>query len=372
MNQESSSEAIAGYEAVALFGKTMSSIFYAEGDMAKRETADSIYKIGRLLVATELRSTQRYWHISTNNDQEEEDSQNTLDPAYQHKVVGILWSSKAFFGTWFGNSPYLIYGIQLIPLTAISEERDNMAWVREAFDPYAKSCNQACVEEGWSVQILALLATLGHKQKALGHAKNLTESVFETAGGNGHSMSNTIWYIATRPTTIDQPYNLVQSYPWEEGQTELTCNQPSKCTGAILETMAGEYDCRSRIVYLINQELKTEYDACYKIAVDEFPEACGACNPSGTAGLADHDTTTEDVVLAQTSPVPPADAADGITCNRPLTCTSDVLQSYAGDFPCGDRIEWLMTTQGLAESDACRAIAVDEFPEACGACNPDT
>lgn len=364
MNQESSSEAIAGYEAVALFGKTMSSIFSDGGDAGKAETADNIYKIGRLLVATELRSTQRYWQIS-----HDQGTQSTFDAAYQHNVVGILWSSKAFFGTWFGNAPYLIYGIQLIPLTSISEERDSVAWAREAFDPYAQSCNQACIEEGWSVQILALLATLGLKEKALGHAKNLTDSVFETAGGNGHSMSNTIWYIATRPS-VDEPYKLVQSYPWEVGQKDLTCFQPSTCTASALEAMAGEYDCRSRISYLINQQQKSEYDACYQIAVDEFPEACGLCKPDSLADVVD--SVVEDVedLISEFQPslVPPA---DGITCNRPLTCTSDVLRAYAGEFICGDRIEWLMTNQGLSETAACKSVAVDEFPGVCGGCDPD-
>ena len=367
MNQESSSEAIAGYEAVALFGKTMFSIFDDEADAGKMEIAASIYKIGRLLTATEMRSAQRYWKVS-------DETENTLNPAYLPKVIGILWSSKAFFGTWFGNSPYLIYGIQLLPLTAISEERDDLAWVREAFDPYAQSCDQACVEEGWSVQILALLATLGHKDKALGHAKNLTDSVFEAAGGSGHSKSNTIWYIATR-ASVEEPYDLVQSYSWEVGPKQLTCSQPSTCTASVLQTLAGEYDCRSRIVYLINQMQMTEYDACYQISVKEFPEACGACSPGtdGTemddlvdaADALDGDELVSEVFSLEVPSV------DGISCNQVTTCTLAVLQSYADEFTCGDRIIWLITTQGLSEVEACRSVAVTQYPAVCGGCNPD-
>jgi endoglucanase Acf2 len=37
----------------------------------------------------------------------------------------------AQFGTWFGAAPYLPYGIQLLPLTPISEDRDGLDWVNE-------------------------------------------------------------------------------------------------------------------------------------------------------------------------------------------------------------------------------------------------
>ena len=51
-------------------------------------------------------------------------------------------------------------------MTPIAEERDDPAWAREMFDPYAQACDGACVAEGWSVQLLAILATLGQKEKA--------------------------------------------------------------------------------------------------------------------------------------------------------------------------------------------------------------
>ncbi len=355
MNQESSSEAIAAYEAVALYGKTMAAIFTDQNKVV----AENIYNIGRVLTATELRSAKRYWQVSHTQS-----TQTTFDSTYQHNVVGILWSSKVFFGTWFGNSPYLIYGIQLLPLTPISEERDDAVWAGETFETYAQSCDSTCVGEGWSVQILALLATLGHKEKALGHAKDLTQAVFMSPGGNGHSMSNTIWYIATRPD-VASPYSLQGSYPWETGLTELTCFAPDTCTDDVLGSMAGEFECRSRINYLIN-EGTSEYDACYQISVTEYPDICGPCNPSSAAV---ETVVVEDVVAQEfESAVPPADR---ISCNQPTTCTSIVLQSMAGAFSCGDRIDWLMTAERLSEVQACMIVAVNEFPDICGGCNPN-
>lgn len=370
MNQESSSEAIAGYESVSLFGKVMSNIFSNDGDVVKAERADSVLKLGRLLAATELRSAKRYWHVL------QDDGSNAIfdTTKYKHNVVGILWSSKVFFGTWFGNSPYLIYGIQLLPLTTISEDRDDMYWVREMFDTYAQSCGGPCIAEGWSVQILALLATLGHREKALKHAKELTDAVFDSPGGNGHSLSNTIWYISTRPEP-SEPYNLTHSYPWEEGPQRLSCSSPKSCTDEVLASMAGQYACGSRISYLMNQQMKSEYDACHQIAAIEFPDVCGGCNPDGAESSENNSTFLEEDLFdgeedifseLETATITPR----GLTCNQPSTCTADVLRSLAGTYPCGDRIHWLMTTKGMSEEDACAVIAVQEFPDICGGCNP--
>ena len=61
------------------------------------------------------------------------------------------------------------------------------------------SADPVCTREGWSVTVLTLHATLGNIQKAWSGVNDLPEDVFSSAGGNGHSRSNTLWYIATRP-----------------------------------------------------------------------------------------------------------------------------------------------------------------------------
>lgn len=62
--------------------------------------------------------------------------------------------------------------------------------------------------------------------------------------------------------------------------------------------------------------------------------------------------------------------ADPLKCGRPDTCTDKVLNSNAGDFTCGERIQYLVDSQGLPIETACKKIAVDEFPRVCGRCNP--
>jgi len=335
MNQESTSEAIAAYEAVALFGKTMASILE---DSSKVEVAQDIYQYGRLLTATEVRSAQRYWQVSQD--------EALLDEAYQHSVVGILWSSKLFFGTWFSSSPYCIYGIQLMPITPISEERDDVNWLRRAYHPYAASCDGRCVSDGWSIQILAMLATLGHKEKALSHAQDLGDSSFEVAGGSGHSLSNTIWYISTRRQP-DEPLVLDQTYEWEAGPWNVTCFKPETCTDSVLDAMAGDYSCRSRIEYVVNSMGKTEYEACYQVGVTEFPNICGGCSP------ASEDDSKETTTAPST-----------FKCSQ-SNCTSSVLAAAAGAFTCGDRIDYLING-GMSEVEACSLVAGFQFPAACG------
>ena len=59
-----------------------------------------------------------------------------------------------------------------------------------------------CIKEGWAVMVYAVLSTLGHPEAAMEKALAIPESAFYTAGGSGHSLTNTLWYIASRPTPI--------------------------------------------------------------------------------------------------------------------------------------------------------------------------
>ena len=119
----------------------------------------------------------------------------------------------AQFQTWFGAAPYLAIGIQLLPLTPVAERRDSLDWARQLYPQLDASCANAigCDEEGWGVLAKAILATVGYPEKAVEYAESLDDDVFESAGGNGHSLTNTIWYYSTRPKT--DPLKLVAPAP---------------------------------------------------------------------------------------------------------------------------------------------------------------
>lgn len=200
-NQESISESINGYEAISLYGDTMSLVFANSNDardISKLRVSERVADMGRLLFATETRSAKTYWHVQ---------SSSTVGVAriypelYTPKVVGMVWSLLAQEQTWFGNEPYKSYGIQLMPVTGATELRDSPGWVEEMLPYFNSSCveNPGCAKDGWSILVFVCEATIGRWESAWKHVEELPDEVYFTAGGNGHSKANTLYHIATRP-----------------------------------------------------------------------------------------------------------------------------------------------------------------------------
>ena len=152
---------------------------------------DKLRDFSRLLAATELRGAQRYWHTET------------LPSAYTRPVVGMFWSTMAQFGTWFGPSPAFAIGIQLIPLTPYAELRDSAAFSRSILEPYEAACDAQCVDEGWSISLVAAVANAGDVDRAFAMARALPDGAFLAAGGDGHSRTNLLHWVASRPPGVD-------------------------------------------------------------------------------------------------------------------------------------------------------------------------
>jgi len=236
-NQESSSESIAAYEAIALYGLAMSQAWSDSSGEGSDEAATSrhIKDVGRLLTATELRAADRYWHVRHTGPKS-----GIYPKQYTPKVVGMLWNMMAEFQTWFGSAPHLAYGIQLLPLTAISERRDDIDWSKELYPSFAESCRTAknCDEEGWGILQHAVLATVGHIDKAIDYAEGLPTEAFTSAGGNGHSRTNSIWYYATRPWTrkLELPKVRTPSPSPQGGDLENDGSICPPCTKEVCES----------------------------------------------------------------------------------------------------------------------------------------
>ena len=82
-NQESTSEAVNAYYAMSLAGVSL-------GNSEMRD-------LGRLLLATEIRSVQKYYHMMPDSA--------IYPPIFaQNGCVGILWSDKADYSTFFGRA----------------------------------------------------------------------------------------------------------------------------------------------------------------------------------------------------------------------------------------------------------------------------
>lgn len=199
-NEESSAEAIFAYEAVALFGVSAKIMFNKNtvpGDLKRRDNAYLIEEMGRLLLTTEVKSAQRYWQVRAPAI----GVRRVYPETYKPKVVGMLWSMLAEEQTWFGNQQWKSYGIQVLTISPASELRDDVEWVAEMLPLFNASCSSdpVCKSEGWSILVNALEATVCRWQSAADAIMALPDTVFSTAGGNGQSRSNSLWYIATRP-----------------------------------------------------------------------------------------------------------------------------------------------------------------------------
>jgi len=199
-NQESSSEAIHAYEAVALYGKAMMDIFKT----SRVPTANALYEdalrvrdMGRLLLATEIRSARTYWHVQKRDTLGVD---RVYPDVYTPDVIGMMWSRLVQEQTWFGNEPWKSYGIQLMPLTVASEQRDAPSWVKDMLPMFKASCDGSpnCESDGWSILVHACQATNGNWTEAWNGINMLPLEVFSGAGGNGHSRSNSLMHIATR------------------------------------------------------------------------------------------------------------------------------------------------------------------------------
>ena len=195
----------------------------------------------------------------------------------------------AQFQTWFGNAPHLAYGIQLLPLTPISERRDDIDWAKQLYPSYAESCSTAtdCDMEGWGILQHAILAEVGHPELAIKYAEGLPDEAFTSAGGNGHSLTNTIWYYSTRPETKPLVLPSVRT-PSPSPQVanngivteEFNCGCPETCTKEVQDYDSVGFTCGARMKWLMKNDGKSEHDACSKVAGVEFTETCAGCDPN--------------------------------------------------------------------------------------------
>lgn len=179
-----------------------------------------------------------------------------------------------------------------MPLTPISERRDGDQWIRQLYPAYVASCESdpMCIKEGWAVMVYAVLATLGHPEAAIEKALAIPESAFDSAGGSGHSLTNTLWYIASRPTPI-VPYDLVnpstsihsETVPMSEQEEIIDCGCPDTCIIQVLSTNADGFTCKERIQWLMTNRGLNDLGACRQVS-GEFQSECGPCNPELCSG----------------------------------------------------------------------------------------
>jgi len=173
-NQESTSESVNAYYGLYLLGEAL-------GD-------PQLSNWGRLLLATEIRSVQKYWHMPSSSDIYDA-------PFSDNKMVGVLWSMKVDYATFFGGNLEFIHCIQMLPFTPITETLLPAEFIQEEYPVVSTVLTKAnyTLGEGWKGFIYMDHAIID-KEAAWSEVQNLAWY------DNGNSMTNTLYWVATRPS----------------------------------------------------------------------------------------------------------------------------------------------------------------------------
>lgn len=180
-----------------------------------------------------------------------------------------------------------------------------------------------------------------------GVSKTCTAQVLRSDAGGYQCGARIKYLVGTGNNEVEACSIVAVEFPKECGACapsarSIDCSLPETCTSTVLSRVAGGFPCGERIEFLMRTQGETQLSACTKIAKVEYPQECGPCAP----------------------PTPE------VNCGRPSTCTISVLEKDAAGFSCGDRILFLIKSNGKSETEACTQVAVTEFPQQCGACAP--
>eukprot|EP01129_Flabellula_baltica_P008611 TRINITY_DN3439_c0_g1_i1.p1 TRINITY_DN3439_c0_g1~~TRINITY_DN3439_c0_g1_i1.p1 ORF type:complete len:471 (-),score=94.94 TRINITY_DN3439_c0_g1_i1:3-1415(-) len=184
-NQESTSEAVNAYYAIKLFG------IVTENQMIKN--------LGDILLATEIRSTHLYYHI-TSEDVVKYDIYPSPFP--RNTLVGVLWSTKAEYTTFFGPETEYIHCIHMLPFTPITESLLRKNWIQEEYPVLATSLTREdpVIKEEWKAYVIEDQAII-NKETAWTDIQNVN---FEEFRLNGNTFTNALWWISTRDPPTKQ------------------------------------------------------------------------------------------------------------------------------------------------------------------------
>lgn len=169
-NQESISECINGWYGMYLYGMVVNE--------------PHIMLTGKALLASELRTGHKYWHM---------DTKDTVYPEAfsKNKCIGMLWGDKCDLNTWFGAGPVYAHAINMIPFTPITELLLTKEWMKEEY-PVVEKAMKGGYSDDWKVRIY------------MGHAVIEPTSAWNEIKGikkfdDGDSRTNAMWWVATRP-----------------------------------------------------------------------------------------------------------------------------------------------------------------------------
>lgn len=176
-NQESVSEAVNAYYAIALLGQALN-------DQKRSQW-------GQLLLAQELRAAHTYWQILR-------DSKVYLPEFVKdNQITAVVWDGKVDSHTWFGANSEYTYGIEMMPFTTVTSQLLAPNWSHEAYKTISEIYKALPANNvGWKWILL--------KARVLGASPAEYPTLWKEAmesgiHDEGDSKTNTLFYISTFP-----------------------------------------------------------------------------------------------------------------------------------------------------------------------------
>ena len=186
-SQESSSEAINCYYGAYLW----STVRWAGNNLDGAEIVD----YARLLLATEMTGAKTYWHMTPSPTKAA--PRTTLVPVpynsifRQNYMVGNLGMTDVTSTTWFGTEVVYVHLINFMPVTAITSELFDSAYVQEERKVLT---NSGSVEKAWLGYLISNEAIVD-PDNAWKEAQSLVSNELDA----GSSKSQVLYWICTRP-----------------------------------------------------------------------------------------------------------------------------------------------------------------------------
>lgn len=189
-SQESSSESVNAYYALALFSSLD----------ADAQQADSYHQYARLLLATEIRSTKKYWHMQKNSQ--------IYEPLFaKNTMVGVAGEMSVVYSTWFGDKAVYIHGINMLPFTPISTQLLDEEYIAHEYALLRQDFQELGADDIWRSVVVLDHAIVD----ATAAWDELVSSV--SAYDTWNSASNSMYWIATRQSWFAQKTRAVLTQP---------------------------------------------------------------------------------------------------------------------------------------------------------------
>ncbi len=138
-NEESSSESLNAWYAIALWGE-----YTKQPELTNR---------AKWLFATDLSAIQSYWFAQD----------NPFPAGYSRPTASLIWGGKREFATWFSADPMHVYGIQWLPFTPASDYLTTITTLPAILTEVQRTVPNPAAHE-WGDLYTAVLAQINRDQ----------------------------------------------------------------------------------------------------------------------------------------------------------------------------------------------------------------